>query len=410
MAVFNYKAKNKQGKIEEGVLVGSSEKEIGKLLINQQLSPLSVKKIEDSKKMGKALFGSHINLIEKANFCRYLSTMINSGLPLSEAIEVISAETSQPKMMEVLSELRTGLQEGQTLSSAFSKYPAVFDEVFLTLVKAGEESGTLGKSLDYLGKQLYSDYELQQRVKSTLAYPSVIVFATGCLGLAMLFFVVPKIAPILIGLNESFPLPSYTLMILQVSLFISQKIIFIIPAIIILSLLVIILLCRPTGKKMLGDLFSRIPVFGELFAKLALGRFSRTLSTLLKSGVPIISALKVSSSALTLPQFKNVSEVFIKDIEKGVSLSEALRKTKVFPQIMIRMVATGEKTGALDKLLLELAEFYEEEVSNTLKTLTSVLEPIMMLLIGVGVGVMVILVIAPIYSFVGSLSKGISAQ
>jgi len=412
VAVFKYKAKDKKGKIKEGVLVAASKKEVGDQLKDQQLSPLVVQEVEkESKKLSSSsLFGRQVSLVDKANLCRYLATMIESGLPLTEAVEVIAEESTHPAMQRVLGDVRAALQGGQSLSSAFTKHPQIFDEVFLTLVKAGEESGTLGKSFDYLGKQLYSDYELTQKVKSTLAYPTVIIITTMGLGVAMLVFVVPKIAPILLNLHREFPLPSYTLFILRTGLFMSKNIIFMLGGLFLLGLAFFVVLGKPKGKKALGNFLSRVPFFGELLIKLTLGRFNRTLSTLLKSGVPITDCLRVAANTLTLPQYKGMGKMFVEEVQKGVSLSSILKKSELFPPIMIRMVSTGEKTGALDKLLLDLAQFYEEEVSNALKTITSVIEPIMMLLIGIGVGIMIISVIAPIYSFIGSLSKSLTTH
>ncbi|MBN1262897.1 MAG: type II secretion system F family protein [Candidatus Pacebacteria bacterium] len=410
MAVFKYKAKEEKGKIKEGVLVAASKKEAGAQLKADQLSPLFVKEVGGETEKQSFLTRKKISLIDKADLCRYLATMINAGLALTEAVEAISAETKNPTMRKVLDDLQAALQNGQPLSEAFAKHSAVFDEIFLTLVKAGEKSGTLGKTFEYLGNQLYSDYELNSKVKSTLAYPTVIVLTSGGLGVAMLVFVVPKIAPILLNLHREFPLPAYTLFILRSGLFISQNLLLFFGGLFILIAGLVSGLTRPAGKKLLGNLLARIPFFGQLLIKLALGRFNRTLSTLLKSGVPIIDALRVASSTLNLPQYKNIGNVFAEEVEKGIALSQVLKKTKTFPSIMVRMVSTGEKTGALDKLLLDLARFYEEEVSDALKTLTSVIEPIMMLLIGIGVGVMVISVIAPIYSFVGSLSKSLSSN
>ncbi|HUW21409.1 MAG TPA: type II secretion system F family protein [Candidatus Bathyarchaeia archaeon] len=411
MPVFKYKAETKKHEIKEGVLVAASKKDAGEQLKDQQLSPLFVQETTTGgKKQSGVLFARGVSLVDKANLCRYLSTMINSGLALTEAVEVLAEESDHPKMQQVLDDVRVSLQAGQPLSAAFTQHPDVFDDVFLTLVKAGEESGTLGKSFDYLGKQLYADYELTQKVKSTLAYPIVIVLTTSALGVAMLVFVVPKIAPILLNLNREFPLPVYTLFILRFGLLLSKNIPFFLAGIIFLGFCLFLIFRKPAGRKVLGNFISRIPFFGQLLIKLVLGRFNRTLATLLKSGVPITNSLRVSAATLNLPQFKNMGSYFVEEVEKGVALSEILKKTKLFPSIMIRMVSTGEKTGSIDKLLIDLAQFYEEEVSNALKTLTSVIEPIMMLFIGIGVGVIVISVIAPIYSFVGSLSKSLTTH
>lgn len=409
MAVFKYKAKTKKGEIKEGVVIAGSKKEAGDKLKGEQLSPLSIQ-AEKSRGKKSGLFSRKVNLLDKANLCRYLSTMINSGLPLSEAVDVISTEVDNPQMKQIMVDVRESIQGGRPLSGAFAKHPQVFDEIFLTLIEAGEKSGTLGKSFGYLGDQLYSDYELRRKIVSTLAYPFIIVLTTMGLGVAMLLFVVPKIAPILLNLDREFPLPPYTLFILKTGLFLSQNVLYLLGFVILVVVGLLIFFSKPKGKKILGNFLSRIPFFGQLFVKLVLGRFNRTLATLLKSGVPIIDSIKVSAKTLTLPQYKDVEKTLVKKIEKGVSLAKILRESKAFPSIMIRMVSTGEKTGSLDKLLLDLAQFYEEEVSNSLKTLTSVIEPILMLFIGLGVAVMVVSVIAPIYSFVGSLSKSLSSH
>ncbi len=408
MAVFKYKAKDTGGVVKEGVMVAANREEAGEKIRAQDLSPLTVSEVKKSgRRHGASLFEKKVSFIEKHNFCRYLATMINAGLPLTEAVETIAEGNTNPRMREVLTQVEASLQAGQPVSSAFSKFPDVFDEVFLTLVKAGEESGTMGKSFDYLGNQLYADYELTRKVKSTLAYPTVIILATGGLGVAMLVFVIPKIAPVLLRMNNEFPLPAYTIKILEVAMFFSQHIPVLIGSILGVGGLGFFLLQQPKVKKLLGNFFSRIPLVGRLFTQLALGRFNRTLATLLKSGVAITDSLQVAMNTLTLPQYADAKKIFVEEIQKGVSLATILRSAKVFPPMMCRMVATGEKTGALGQMLLNLAQFYEEEVSNSLKSLTSVIEPILMLLIGMGVGGMVISVIAPIYSFVGSLSSSL---
>lgn len=406
MAVFQYKAKVKGGRIKKGTIVAASKSEAGRELRDEGFSPLFVKEITPAGRL--SVFSSQqVPLIEKANLCRYLAAMIKSGLPLAEAIDVLCAEAGNRTMQRILDDIRASVQKGQLLSTAFSKYPHVFDEVFLTLVEAGEESGTLEKSFGYLGKQLYADYELRQRIKSTLAYPVVVTLATFGLGTAMLIFVVPRIAPVLLRLSETFPLPLHTLIILKVSFFLSRNVLVFLGSMAGGLVLLGFLFSSRVGRKKVGNFFSRLPVLRELYNNLSLARFSRTLSTLLRSGVPIIDALRVSASTLSLSRYQGLEELFSEEISKGKPLSEILKSSKLFPPMMTSMVTTGEKTGSLDKLLLELAVFYEEEISNSLKSLTSIIEPILMLAIGLGVGIIVVSIIAPIYSFVGSLSQSI---
>lgn len=406
MAVFKYKAKTKEGKVKKGVMIAASKSEAGNQLRKDGLSPLFVKEVSSSKKFS-LLAPRKISLIEKADICRYLATMIKAGLPLPEALEVLSSEDLSAESQKVLSSAQSSVQKGKFLSTAFSQHPDIFDEVFLTLVKVGEESGTLEKSFAYLGKQLRADYELRQKVKSTLAYPAVVVLATLALGVTMLVFVVPRIAPVLLRLSHDFKLPSHTIIILKLGLFLSEHLLIFLGGLFGLLVLLAVLAQGKIGKKLMAALFSRLPVINKLYLALALARFNRTLSTLLGSGVPIITALQVASGTLNLPKYQRAKELFTTEVSKGISLGEILKESRLFPPIMTRMVTTGEKTGSLDELLLELATFYEEEVGNYLKTITSVIEPILMLGIGLGVGLVVVSVIAPIYSFVGSLSRSI---
>jgi len=407
MAVFKFKAKDKRGKIKKGTIIAVSKIEAGHQLKGQGLSPLFVKKIKSVEKKF-TFFSSHrLPLIEKANFCRYLATMIKSGLPLSEAIDVLYQEASHPLLKKILADIRDSIQKGQFLSTAFSQYPEVFDEIFLTLVKAGEETGSLDKSFKYLGKQLYADYELGQKIKSTLAYPIVVTLATFLLGISMLIFVVPKISPVLLRLSADFPLPTHTIIILKIGVFLSDNLLFVLAGLAGAIFFLISFLASRKGRKLLTNFLSRLPLIGNFYENLALARFNRTLSTLVRSGVPIIGSLQVASGALNLPQYQKIKSLFSEQISKGKPLSEILKKSKLFPAIMTTMVTTGEKTASLDKLLADLAVFYEEKVANSLKTMTNLVEPVLMLVIGLAVGLAVVSLIAPIYSFVGSLSQNI---
>lgn len=403
--LFKYKAKAKDGQIKEATLIAASKKEAGQQLRNENLEPLFVEAVKTESR--RQFFAGRLPLIEKANFCRYLATMLNSGLPLTEAVEVLSGEAAHPTLKKILDEVRASVQKGQLLSTAFAKYPDVFDEVFLTLVRAGESSGTLDKSFAYLGEQYHADYELIQKIKSTLAYPVVVILATSGLGVGMLVFVVPRIAPVLLRLSETFPLPAHTLLILKIGLFLSQNIIFFGIGLAVAAVALGFFFATQRGKKILTAILSRLPVIKKFYLHLVLTRFCRTLSTLIASGVPIVDSLQVASGTLTLPRYSKLKASLIEDVSRGQSLAQVLKESRLFPPIMTSMVTTGEKTAQLDKLLTDLADFYQEEVTNSLKTMTDLIEPVLMLFIGLAVGAAVVSLIAPIYSFVGSLSQSI---
>lgn len=400
MAVFEYKARDKQGKILEDSIESSSRKEAAGILQDQGLQILTIKETSRSQSTLDKMRG--VPTLEKAILCRYLSTMMKAGLPLADAVDIIAEESPNKKMHRILIDLQYSIQRGQKISSVFTRYPEVFDPVFLTLTKAGEESGTLEQSFDYLSQQLMKSYELNQKVKGALMYPAVIISAMAGVGVLMVTFVLPRISKVFLRLNIK--LPVITKALLSASNFLGENY----PLVIIVSFFIAVglflLLRLPKTRVFILQLLSKIPMFARLFDQLDLARFSRTLSTLLHSGVPILDSIKVSVQLLSQRKFSKMGAIFEEDIQKGKSLSEALnRGEKTFPALMIQSIRAGEKSGSLEVVLAELADFYEQEVEHTLKGLTSVLEPVLMLIIGIAVGVMVISIIAPIYSVIGNL-------
>lgn len=400
MDTFTYKVKDKKGKIFEDVIESTSRKEAASFLREQGYQVLTVRKTMPTQSViDKA---RRVSVVEKAIFCRYLSTMMKAGLPLAEAVEIMAKEATNRKMVRILRDLQYSLQRGQKISSVFARYPGVFDPVFLTLTRAGEESGTLEQSFDYLAKQLMSSYELSQKVKGALLYPGVIISAMLGVGILMITFVLPRISKVFLKLNITLPLP--TQILLSLSTFLGDNFPFVIMSVVLVIIACIILLSISNTRKALSRAASKLPVVSRLFDQLDLARFSRTLSTLLKSGVPILESIRVSVNLLTQKKFVRLGRTFEEEIQKGNSLSDAISKGEgIFPGLMTQSLRAGEKTGSLEVVLEELAQFYEQEVEHTLKGLTSILEPVLMLVIGVAVGAMVISIIAPIYSIIGSL-------
>ena len=400
MEIFEYKVKDKQGKIVQDIIESTSRKDAAVSLRDQGFQVLTVRKTMPTQSFLDKT--RRISTVEQAIFCRYLSTMMKAGLPLAESIEIMAKESTNRKMGRILRDLQFSLQRGQKLSTVFARYPEIYDSVFLTLTRAGEESGTLEQSFDYLAKQLMASYELSQKVKGALLYPAVILSAMMGVGVIMITFVLPRISTVFLRLNIKLPLA--TKLLLTISQFMGNNFPWIIgSALLLLSALVVIIRFSRT-RKALARFSSKFPVLSRLFDQLDLARFSRTLSTLLKSGVPIIESIRVSVELLTQTKFVKLGKTFEESIQKGQSLSDAIAQGEgIFPGLMTQSIRAGEKTGSLEVVLEELAQFYEQEVEHTLKGLTSILEPVLMLVIGVAVGAMVISIIAPIYSIIGNL-------
>lgn len=349
----------------------------------------------------KSLAKKSVPLIEKGNFCRYFSTMIRSGTPILEAVDILSSEAENKTLRAILREIKNDLQKGKTLGQSFKMYPKAFDELFLTVIIAGEESGTLDRSLEYLGKQLIADYYLVQKVKGALLYPLIIIVAMVVMAFIMFGAVLPRIATVF--LSSGLPIPTVTKIVFTISLFVQKYFLFIVLAFIAATALLLYFFLKGKGRDLIRGILPRIPVVKTIFSDLDIARFGRVLGTLLQSGVPIVHALKIATSTLTLPQYASLGAKLEVEISKGASMKDVLhKKGSAFPRMMTGMIAVGEETGSLEKVLFDIADFYDQEVDASLKNFTTVLEPVLMILVGIAVALMVLSIVIPIYSLIGS--------
>ncbi|OGM28296.1 hypothetical protein A2801_02455 [Candidatus Woesebacteria bacterium RIFCSPHIGHO2_01_FULL_41_10] len=404
MALYSYKARDEAGKIITDAIESTSRSTAAALLKGQGLQVMTVKSVGGIS----SIFAGKVSVAEKAAFCRFMGTMLRSGMSLPEAVEIIRQETKNKKMQQVLADLSNQTQKGKSVSSVLEGYKNDFDPVFLTMIRAGEESGTLEQSFDYLSAQLTQTHELTQMIKGSLMYPAVIIVAMIGNGLMMAIFVLPRIAGAFLKLDV--PLPAYTRIILGMGQFFGNNVALVLIMTFLLGASAVASFIIPKTRKIIIRVLAKMPVISFLVKQIDVARFARTLSTLLKSGVPIIEALDVSAESISQPYMKAEAKRFSAAVSKGESLSSILTLNKrVFPTIMIQTIRAGEQSGSLEVVLAEVAVFYEKEVEFSLKRLTSLLEPVLMLLIGVVVGVMVIMMIAPIYSIIGGLQTTIQS-
>lgn len=398
MPLYSYKAKTQKGQVITDVIQAINPKEAAATLKADGFQLLTIKDLD--KGFSSVAFGG-ISTADKAAFCRFISTMLRAGLPISEALDILKDEIKNPKLKKITYDLSFQVRKGKTLSSVLATYKKDFDSVFLTMIKAGEESGSLDKAFDYLSKQLLATYELSQKVKGAMAYPSVIIAAMGANILVMILFVLPRISEVFSQLNVEVPFT--TKVVLAFGNFVGGNIALVLGMIGIGILLLIFTFVIRVSRDFIFDLFLRAPVINKVVTELDIARFSRTLSTLLQSGVPIMVALEVSSDVMKQKKFVALAKEFGKGISEGRSLSEVISEGKnIFPSIVVQTIKAGEKSGSLEIVLSEMADFYEKEVDYNIKKLTSLLEPILMLIVGLGVGAMVIIMVTPIYNIVGS--------
>jgi len=363
MPLYKYKVKDKKSQLVEDVIQATDKKEAASLLRAEGLEIISIKNFEGGfSSIGKG----GVSVSEKAALCRFLATMLRAGLPLPEAIDIIREETKSKKLKQILIDTAFHVRKGQNLFSVFSKYKDDFDSVFLTMIKAGEESGTLDKTFDYLAKQLLASYELTQKVKSSMMYPAVILAAMIANGFIMLGFVLPKMSDVFLSLDVK--LPTATRFLLNFGKSVGQNLFLTMGLFFLFIFFVILLFVIRKTRVAIFNFMSRLPVIRKVMEQLDTARFARTLSTLLKSGVPIMVALDVSSDVVKQPYLKKHAKGFSQEVAKGESLSEILTSRKsAFPIAMTQSIKAGERTGSLEIVLEELASFYEMEVDYSLK-------------------------------------------
>jgi len=395
MPLYTYRAVTQNKDTSQATASASNKDELARELVSQGLTPISIKEVKKIERNGK------LPTVEKISFCRYISTMLKSGLSLTESISVLAEESKHPLTKKILDDLKFGINHGQTLSTIFGHYPNTFDKFFVTLVKSGEISGTLSETFEHIQEEIRADHSLNQTIQAALLYPTVVFVAMLGIGILMFFFILPQIGTVFFNLN--LPLNPAVQLLFTVTVGLSTYKYLILGGAGVTVVSLAAFLQTKLGKKISLALISPIPVVRNLIKQIDMARFCRIFSALLQSGVPITQALEISLSSLSFNNYLNSSEKIIEQVSEGKTISDAFKGSKVFPSLLIQMLSAGEKSGTLDSTLKDLGEFYAEEVENGVKKLTQLLEPLLMLGVGIGVGIMVLSVITPIYSVVSNL-------
>ena len=343
-----------------------------------------------------------IPLKEKMMMVRNLSVMIASGLPLSRAIRGIALQAKNKKLIKILNDIQENIQSGANFSDSLVKYPGVFGDLFVNMIRVGESSGNLEETLQILANQLEKEHELINKVRGAFVYPSVIVVAMIGIGVIMMIYVVPQITGVFADLNAE--LPATTQFIIATSDFLRNHYIISLALVIFLVLGLKVLTMFQAGKKIINFIMINAPLMKNIIIKVNCARFARIYSSLLKSGVPITETLRILSRTLTNYYYQKALIRAVENIQKGVNLSKIIYKeNKIFPLLVPQMIEIGEETGKTETVLMKLAEFYEGEVDQISKNLSSIIEPVLMLIIGGAVGFLAISMLQPMYSVMASL-------
>ncbi len=396
---FKYKIQNKNNEIIEGISEAADRFTLAREFREKNCTPISIEELKDGGKvplLKKNLFG-RISLAEKIMFTNNLSGMLSAGLSLNRALSILEKQSTNLTLNKVLHDLSDEINKGNTLSEAMKKHPKVFTGVFIPMVHAGEESGSLPKTLIEVGTNLKKAYDLNKKIKGAMTYPTIILIAMMGIGIFMMIYVVPTLTKTFKDSGTELPLT--TKVVVGISDFLSQHtllflLILVVSIFSIIFLLKIKAVHRQTDKAVLY-----IPVIGNIVKEVNTARTARTLSSLLLAGVSISNALSITEEVLQNVHYKELVHKSITSIEKGMVLSASFKEnTFLYPVMMGEMIEVGEETGNLSKMLFDIANFYESEVDNKTKDLSTIVEPVLMLFIGGAVGFFAVSMISPMYS------------
>ena len=408
---FKYAAKGPTGQKVEGTISAATKAEAVAELRKQNLVVMSLDKTSSAgkKKKEKAQirFGKPRFRAKKSElvvFTRQLATMVGAGLSLLESLDVLGHQAETPGMKLCLETLVNEVRGGSDLSSAMEKCPKVFNHLYISMVKAGEISGQMDVILNRLADYQEASEELSREIKSAMTYPVISMVLVLGITAFLMIGVVPTFKDVFESLDAD--LPAITQMVLNISDFLRGNVLLVVGAIVGLFVGMAVFKKTPRGAYMWDAMNLKLPVFGKLFTKVSLARFSRTFATLIRSGVPIMSTLDIVSNTAGNRVVSRVVDESKESVRNGNLLSEPLGQSPVFPPMVVRMIAIGERTGALETLLEKIADFYDSQVRAQVKALTSLIEPLLIAFMGIVVGGVVLAIFAPILDMVGKLSGG----
>jgi type IV pilus assembly protein PilC len=401
MPVYGYSFRDASGATQKGTAEAESEDVLRKRFEEQgfQITEVTVLKSRGSKPRS---YGK-VKLQRLAVFCRQFSTMVDAGVSLVRCLDVLGAQTEDAKLRKILADVGERVEGGESLSRALQRHPKTFNNLFIGLIRAGELGGVLEETLQRISHFLEKDVELRRKVKSALTYPVlVILFALGIV-IFLVTYIVPKFIEVFEDLEvKDFPAPTQLLM--DISNFLTTRYMFLIAGLIIFLIVWKAFASTHFGRRVIDRIKLKIPVFGKLHHKICLARFSRTLGTLLTSGVPILQAMETVAGTVGNNILADAVLEARARIREGDRIGDPLERSGQFPPMVVHMITVGEESGSLDYMLQKIADFYEAEVESTLASLTAALEPVLIIVLGFIVGFIVIAMFLPLVNAVGQLS------
>lgn len=414
MPTFAYVARTQQGQVAQGTLEAPNERAAVQQLRQQGLVPTSVRQqggaVAARQQAQRMPFGAaigRVKLRDMSLFCRQLATLVNAGVSLVRALAVLERQTGNQRLKHVIRQLTADVEDGMALSRAMSKFPREFSNLFVGMVRAGEVGGVLDDTLQRMATFLEKDLELRRKVKSAMTYPVIVILFALAIVIFLTVYIVPKFMQIFTDLGvkeEEFPM--LTLMMKRFSEFLITKWYFLIGGIVAFFVVFNIFIRTRFGKKLYDWVKLKVPVLGPINHKVILARFSRTFGTLMGSGVPILQAMDTVAGAIDNAILSHAVMDARMAIREGERIADPLERSRLFPPMVVHMIAVGEETGSLDQMLQKVADFYESEVDAALHALASTIEPVMIAVLGVIVLFILLSVFLPLITLITNLSQG----
>jgi len=413
MAHFYYEAVNQEGRIISGSHSAEIVQEVEKWLSTQNLSPIDITlsssdadqpAVQSSPEKASFLDKFRgITLDDLILFCRQTATMLDAGIGILQCLTIMAKQVSNPGLKEIIKGISQDIERGDDLSTSFARHPKVFNPLFINVINIGEESGTLDNSFNYLASLYENEKSIKERIKTATRYPKIVVTALFCAVFFLMSFVVPKFVALFERSNVALPLP--TRILITLSNFFSHNFILIIVGII--SFIILYRFCLNYREFILirDNFLIKLPIFGELYIKIYMARFCRVFSVLTRSGIDLIKTLNLSTAALGNIVLQDLFVEVRDDVEKGENLHGSMARHKQFPEMVVQMVTVGEESGQLDTMMSKVSDYYEIETDYTIKNLSTLLEPILLLFMGVMVGFIALAIFTPMWDMM-SVARG----
>lgn len=392
---FVWSGRTRQGDTQKGELVAKTREDVIAQLRKQNIMATSVQPKPSERKLGLPGFGGGVGDKDIVIFTRQFSTMIDAGLPLVQCLEILSNQTENKVLAKTIGQVRSDVESGSTYADALRKFPKVFDDLYVNMVAAGEAGGILDTILNRLAKHIEKSMKLKKEVKSAMVYPGVIISVAVIVITVLMVWVIPIFASMFTDFGGVLPLP--TRIVMAASTFMKSNFLFLIAGGAGGFYALKRYYASESGRRLIDRKALSVPVLGDLIRKAAVAKFTRTLGTLISSGVPILEGLSIVAKTSGNKTVEEALMTARQSISEGKTVSEPLGHSKVFPPMVIQMIAVGETTGALDAMLAKIADFYDDEVDSAVGALTSLLEPMLMVFLGITIGFIVIAMYLPIF-------------